>query len=74
MLPIALVGTALFESGSLTRFVTSSASTFVVSGGVVAGVLVHQRRWVRLAGWTALVCVVSVGGTVLGIGRSNVDY
>lgn len=72
--PVAIVGTALFESGTLTRFVTSPASTFVVSGGVVAGVLVHQRRWGRLVGWTALVCVVSIGVSVLALGVVGVVF
>jgi len=72
--PVALVGTALFESGTLTRFVTSPASTFVVSGGVVAGVLVHQQRWGRLVGWTALVCVVSIGTSVLALGVVGVVF
>jgi len=72
--PIALVGTAIFESGSLTRFVTSPASTFIVSSGVVAGVLVHQRRWRWLVGWTALVCVVSVGASALALGVLGVVF
>ncbi len=50
--PIALFGTALFESGSLTRFVTGPASATVVASGVVAGVLTAQRRWLRLVGLT----------------------
>lgn len=66
--PVALAGTALFERGSLTRFLTSPASTVVVSAGVVAGVLVHRRCWARLAGWTALVVVASVGASVLALG------
>jgi hypothetical protein len=73
-IPVALLGTAVFESGSLTRFLTSPASTFVVSAGVVAGVLVHQRRWGRLAGWTALVCVLSVGASVLALGVLGVVF
>lgn len=72
--PIALVGTALFESGTLTRFLTSPANTFVVSAGVVAGVLAHQRRWLRLAGWTALVSVLSVGASVLALGVVGVVF
>jgi len=72
--PVALVGTALFESGTLTRFVTSPASTFVVSGGVVAGVLAHQQRWGRLVGWTALVCLVSIGVSVLALGVVGVVF
>ena len=73
-IPVALVGTALFESGSLTRFLTSPASTFVVSAGVVAGVLTHQQRWGRLAGWTVLVCVLSVGASVLALGAVGVVF
>lgn len=73
-IPVALLGTAVFESGSLTRFLTSPASTFVVSAGVVAGVLVHQRRWGGLAGWTVLVCVLSVGASVLALGVVGVVF
>ncbi|KTG11613.1 hypothetical protein [Haloferax profundi] len=73
-IPTALIGTAVFESGSLTRYLTSPASTFVVSAGVVAGVLVHQRRWGRLAGWTALVCVLSIGASVLALGVGGVAF
>jgi len=72
--PVALVGTALFESGSLMRFVTSPASTFVVSAGVVAGVLVHQRRWGRLVGWTLLACVLRIGASVLALGVVGVVF
>ncbi|AXG10555.1 hypothetical protein DU484_12260 [Haloplanus rubicundus] len=73
-IPVALIGTALFERGSLIRFLTSPASTFVVSGGVVAGVLTHQQRWGRLAGWTVLVCVLSVGASVLALGAVGVVF
>nr|WP_283102412.1 hypothetical protein [Haloplanus sp. XH21] len=51
-IPIALVGTALFESGTPTRFVTGPASETIVASGVVAGVLTAQRRWLRLVGMT----------------------
>jgi len=64
-LPIALVGTAVFESGSPSRFVTGPASAFVVATGVIAGVFVHQRRWLGLVGVTALVAAVAVGTNAL---------
>ena len=51
-IPIALVGTSLFESGTATRFVTGPMSATVVASGVVAGVLTAQRRWLSLAGVT----------------------
>jgi hypothetical protein len=73
-IPVALVGTALFETGSLTRFLTSPASTLVVSAGVVAGVFVQQRRWAQLAAWTVLVCVSSVGASVLAFGVVGVVF
>lgn len=72
--PVALVGTAFFESGSLTRFVTSPAGTFVVSAGVVAGVLVHQRRWAHLIGWTVFVGILSVGASALVLGVVGVIF
>lgn len=51
-IPISLVGTSLFESGTATRFVTGPMSATVVASGVVAGVLTAQRRWLSLAGVT----------------------
>lgn len=66
--PVALLGAALFESGSASRFVTGPASALVVSSGVVAGVLVHRRRWLRLVGFTVLVAVVGVGASALALG------
>ena len=51
-IPIALVGTSLFESGSATRFVTGPMSATVVASGVVSGVLTAQRRWLPLVGVT----------------------
>jgi len=68
-LPVALVGTAAFESGSLSRFVTGPASAAVVATGVVAGVLAAQGRWLALAGTTVgvgLVATAAIAGA-LGI-------
>jgi hypothetical protein len=67
-IPIALVGTALFESGSASRFVTGPSSSLVVASGVVAGALTHRRRWVPLLGFTAVVAVAAIGGGVLALG------
>jgi hypothetical protein len=50
--PVALLGTALFESGTASRFVTGPASATVVASGVLAGVLTAQRRWLWLVGTT----------------------
>ncbi|USZ68434.1 hypothetical protein NGM10_01535 [Halorussus salilacus] len=66
--PVALVGTALFESGSASRFVTGPASALVVASGTVAGVLVYQRRWLRLVGFTGLVATLTVGASALALG------
>jgi hypothetical protein len=68
-LPVALVGTALFESGSISRFVTGPASATVVASGVVAGVLAAQGRWLALAGVTVgvgLLATTAIAGA-LGI-------
>ena len=66
--PVALLGTALFESGSASRFITGPASALVVSAGVVAGVLASQRRWLRLGGFTVLLGGLTVGALVAGLG------
>ncbi|WP_135829961.1 hypothetical protein [Halorussus halobius] len=66
--PVALVGTALFESGSVSRFVRGPTSSLVVATGVVAGVLVHQRRWARLVGVTVGVVALVVGVNALALG------
>ncbi|MFB6107612.1 MAG: hypothetical protein ABEJ82_02075 [Haloplanus sp.] len=73
-LPVALVGTAVFESGSPSRFVTGPASAFVVAAGVMAGVLVHQRRWLGLLGTTALAATVVVGANVLLHGLIGIAF
>jgi len=67
-IPVAVVGTLVFESGSLSRFVTGPVSALMVASGVVAGVLVHQRRWIRLLGFTSLLVAVVVGASVLVLG------
>jgi hypothetical protein len=73
-LPVALVGTALFESGSLSRFATGPASALVVAGGVVAGVLALRRRWLRLAGLTVGVGVLVVAVTTAALGPVGVFF
>ncbi|GAA0723793.1 hypothetical protein J2744_001275 [Halorubrum trapanicum] len=70
-LPVALVGTALFESGSPSRFVTGPASAAVVASGVVAGVLAAQRRWLALAGVTVgigLLATAAIAGALGVVG------
>lgn len=66
--PVALLGTLLFESGSTARFVTGPVSALVVSAGVIAGVLVHQRRWAALLGFTGLVASLAIGAGALALG------
>ncbi|MFD1572241.1 hypothetical protein ACFR9T_16945 [Halorubrum laminariae] len=66
--PVAFIGTLVFESGSWSRFVTGPMSALVVASGVVAGVLVHQRRWLALLGFTGLVAALVVGASVLALG------
>ncbi|WP_245710263.1 hypothetical protein [Halopenitus malekzadehii] len=74
-IPIALGATALFESGSPTRFVTGPTTAVVVATGLVAGVLAAQRRWLLLVGVTvgiglfataALSAVIGLVGLVFG--------
>lgn len=67
-IPVALIGTALFESGSLTRFVTGPASAFVVAAGTVAGVAAARRQWLRLVGVSIGAAVVAVGAFVGAVG------
>lgn len=68
-IPVAVVSTLVFETGSLTRLIRQPASAFVVSLGVVAGVYVHRHQWGRLLGVTALAIAIPVvaGAAVLGI-------
>lgn len=66
--PVAVLGTSLFESGSPSRFVTGPVSAFVVASGVVAGVLIRQRRWATLLGFTGLTAGLAVGASVLAFG------
>jgi len=67
-LPVALLGTLLFESGSASRFVTGPASALVVASGVVAGVLVRQRRWAALLGFTGVVVALPLVAGALALG------
>ncbi|ELZ37253.1 hypothetical protein [Halorubrum tebenquichense] len=50
--PLALVATALFETGSPARFVIGPATATVVASGVVAGACVASSRWRSLVGVT----------------------
>ncbi|MGB9965745.1 hypothetical protein [Halobacterium sp. CBA1126] len=74
-LPVAGLGTAVFESGSLTRFVTGPASALAVAAGTVAGVFAARRQWLRLVGVSlgtavvvavAFVAALGVVGAILG--------
>ncbi|RLM76393.1 hypothetical protein [Halorubrum sp. Atlit-26R] len=70
-LPVALVGTALFESGSISRFVTGPASATVVASGVLAGALVARQRWLALAGVTVgigLLATAAIAGALGVVG------
>lgn len=66
--PIAFVGTVLFESGSATRFVTSPTSAFVAAAGVVAGVLAARRRWLSLAGVTVGTGLLATAAVTAALG------
>ncbi|ESP89812.1 hypothetical protein [Candidatus Halobonum tyrrellensis] len=70
--PVSLVGTLLFESGSASRFVTGPASATLVASGVVAGVLAHQRRWLALVGFTVLIAVLTVVAISIALGLVGV--
>ncbi|WP_130501559.1 hypothetical protein [Natrinema hispanicum] len=65
---IALIGTVLFESGSLTRFVTGPTSAFVVAAGTVAGVAAARRQWLQLVGVSIGTALVAIGAFVAAIG------
>ncbi len=67
-LPVALIGTILFESGSIARFVTGPASAFVVAAGTVAGVFAARRQWLRLVGVSIGTALLTIGGFVAAIG------
>ena len=66
--PVAVIGTAFFESGAATRFVTGPASAFVVSSGLVAGVLAHQHRWLVLGCFTVLVGGLTLVAITVALG------
>lgn len=65
---VALTGTLLFETGSLTRFVTGPMSAFVVAAGSVAGVFAARRQWLRLVGATMGTALVAIGAFVAALG------
>ena len=65
---IALAGALLFESGSLSRFVTGPASAFVVAAGTVAGVFAARRRWLRVVGVSVVTAVSAVAAFVGALG------
>lgn len=67
-LPVALAGTALFESGSLSRFVTGPASATVVASGVLAGVLAARKRWLALVGATVAVGLLAAAAIAGALG------
>lgn len=67
-IPVAVIGTALFETGTMTRFITGPASAFVVSSGVVAGVLAQQRRWLTLGGFTVLIGGLTIVAITVALG------
>lgn len=73
-IPITVVLTALEQSPSLTRFITDPASAFVVSASVIAGVLIHQRRWAALIGTTVGVAVLVLGANVLANGLAGIIF
>ena len=66
--PVAFVATALFETGSLSRFVTGPATAAVVASGVVAGVCVAQSRWRSLVGVTVGVGLFATAAITAALG------
>ena len=66
--PVALLGTLLFESRYLSWFITGPVSALVVASGMVAGVRVRQRRCAVSLGFTGLVAGLAVGASVLILG------
>jgi hypothetical protein len=73
-LPVALVATALFETGSLSRFVTGPASALVVATGLLAGVLALRGEWLRLAGVTVGVGLLAAGAIAAALGVVGVVF
>jgi len=73
-IPIALLGTVLFESGSLSRFVTGPASAFVVAAGTVAGVFAARRQWLRLVGASIGTALVAIAAFAAAIGVVGVIF
>lgn len=65
---VALTGTLLFETGSLSRFVTGPMSAFVVAAGSVAGVFAARRQWLRLVGATSGTALVAIAAFVAALG------
>ena len=73
-LPVALVGTAVFESGSPSRFVIGPASAVVVATGVVAGALVARQRWLALAGVTVGVGLLATAAIAGALGTAGLVF
>lgn len=67
-IPIALSGTVLFESGSISRFVTGPASAFMLTTGAVAGVAAARRQWLQLIGVSIGAALLTIGAFVAALG------
>jgi len=72
--PVALAGTALFESGSVARFVMGPATSFVVAAGALAGVFAKQRRWGWLVGATLAVGLAATAAVTAAIGLAGLLF
>jgi len=72
--PVAFAGAALFESGSLARFVMGPATAFVVAAGALAGVFAKQRRWGWLVGTTFAVGLAATAAVAAAIGLAGLLF
>ncbi|ELZ58547.1 MULTISPECIES: hypothetical protein [Halorubrum] len=67
-LPLALVASATFETGSLSRLVTGPATAAVVASGVVAGACVARSRWRSLVGVTVGIGLLATAAIAAALG------
>ncbi|VTT87098.1 hypothetical protein DM2_3136 [Halorubrum sp. DM2] len=66
--PLALAATALFETGSPSRFVIGPATAAVVASGVVAGACVAQSRWRALVAATVGIGLLATAAVAAALG------
>jgi len=73
-IPVALLGTILFESGSPSRFVTGPMSAFIVAVGTAAGVFAARRQWLRLVGVSIGTVLIAISAFAAALGIAGILF